>query len=625
MSHADAARRLALTLIVASLVACQGGAPATKAPPSGPIGDVARQVGSVVAPNADVVDQPLEDLMARLALSKTYGATSDGILDQVRKTRATVAAMRGSASAASGPRFASVMRAVGTFSIPLFAKFFADSLDPLTRNGGTQSLPARPFSSTENGPDSFTTTTLSDTETFTGNGPQVTGTVRWSYTTITISTKPGGATLLHLQDDRELVGTITVCPDAGGNVPASLHTSTNIVADVAGVSTTQKSTGDITFVGTVSDSAALTGVTQQTKVETSWSGASGNGGYTANTSASWSASADGFIKGLDTSSFSGTVNANGIASDAEAAKAAGWDIALSAFAIEESYRKAQDLWRHGRCVIVAAPDYGAETPIAVADQNKAQHDEQVDSGSETKFSVKLRQRFAGTVSAQITAALNGERTLEPNKLEAAGSLTYKAPAEDDKKATATLLSTSKRGIGTLVLDFHTGHDALTLTISGTLKAQQAYPGGIGTVTTSDKITLGPIEFKKDGDHWLGKGLWMDTVHQESEYGPVRQVCDGNESGPAQFIARMETRGGAKVWVIDVRNSAAASGPGTMDCVVTSPGATQRASSPTDGSSAGQFLLLLSDIVIPADGGTVAVQGQSGDWRAQGTAVGTTKR
>jgi len=52
----------------------------------------------------------------------------------------------------------------------------------------------------------------------------------------------------------------------------------------------------------------------------------------------------------------------------------------------------------------------------------------------------------------ITTALSGTKTLEPNKLESSGSLTYKAPDEDDKKATAKLQSTSKRGIGTLVLD-----------------------------------------------------------------------------------------------------------------------------------------------------------------------------
>ena len=619
-------RRLALAFVACSLVACQTAVPAAKTPPAGTLGDVARQVGSVAAPNADVVDQPFEDLMARLALPKTFGATADGIIDQVRKTRAAVAAMRASASAASGPRVASAMRSVGLFSVPLFAKYFADSLDPLTRSAGTLSLPGHPFSSTENGPDSFTTTTLSDTTTFTGSGPQVTGTVRWSYTTITISTKPGGATLLHLQDDRELVGTITVCPDAAGNVPASLHTSTNIVADVSGASTTQKSTGDITFTGKVSDSAALTAVTQQTKVETSWSGANGNGGYTGNTSASWTASGGGFLSGLDTSSFSGTVAANGAASDAEASKAAGWDIALSAYAVEQPYQSAQELWRAGRCVVVMAPDYTAETPIKIQEQSTPQHDEAVDAASETKFSVKLRHRFDGGSLAQpITANLSGEKTLEPNRLDGAGSLTYKAPTEDDKKATATVRSTSKRGIGTLVLDFHTGHDALTLTIKGTLNAQQPYPGGIGSVTTSDNVTLGPIEFKKDGDHWIGKGTWMDSVHEVSEYGPVRQVCDGNESGPAQLIARMETRGNAKVWVIDMRNSAAASGPGTMDCVVSSPGATQRASYPTNGSSAGQFLVVLPDIVIPADGGSVAVQGQSGDWHAQGTATGTTKK
>jgi len=621
-------RRLAIAFVSCALFACQPAVPATKTPPPGTLGDVARQVTALVAPNADVLDQPLEDLMTRVDLQKAYSGSAGGILDQVRKTRAAVAAMRASASSASGSHLASVAHAVSEFSVPFFAKLFADSLEQLTRTAETLSLPGRPFSSTESGPDSFTTTTLSDTESFTGSGPQVTGMLHWTYTTITVSTKPGGATLLHLQDDRELVGVITVCPDASGSVPASLHMSTKLIADVAGTTTTRSSTGDVTFTGKVSDQAALTTVLQQTKIETSSTSAAGTGGYSADYSVQWTAgSSGGLLDGqLDTSSLGGSLVARGIASDADAAKGAGWDTALSAFAMNDAFKSAQALWRAGRCVVVMAPDYTAETSIRVEEQTKPQNDEAVDADSETKFSVKLRHRFdGGSLTQPITANLSGDKTLEPNRLDSAGTLTYKAPAEDDKKATATLKSTSKRGIGTLVLDFHTGHDALTLTIKGTLNAQQPYPGGIGSVTTSDNVSFGPIEFKKDGDHWIGKGTWTDSVHEVSEYVPVRQVCDGNESGPAQFLARMETRGNAKVWVIDIRNSAAASGPGTMDCVVSSPGATQRASYPTNGSSAGQFLILLADIVIPADGGSVAVQGQSGDWHAQGTATGTTKK
>ena len=625
--------RWVAVVAVLAVLSCNA-VPSAKPAPSGPLGDVARQVQAVTAPNADVVDRPIEDLLARLDLQKTYGASAGAILDQVRKTRAAVASMRASASSTSGPRLASVMRSVGAFSIPVFASEFASFLDALTQSGGTRSLPARPFSSREDGADSFTTTTLSATETFSGAGSKVTASVHWTYTTITISTAPGGATLLHLQDDRELVGTIDVCPDGSGTVPATLHTTTKIVAETSGTTTTRNSTGDTEFAGSVNDQAALTSVAQKNKVETSWESASGNGGVSADTSVTWTVGSDGSLIGahMDDSSFSGSIIARGAASDAEASAAAGWDIALTAFALDPAFKSARDLWRAGRCVVVMAPDYG-ETPIKVDEQTKSQRDTAVDQSSETKFEVKLRHRFQGGSLAQpITANLSGEKTLEPNRLDSTGTLTYKAPDDEGKKATATLKSTSKRGIGTLVLDFHTASQALTLTITGTLKGS-----GIPGTTIADNVTIGPLEFKKlGGDLWQASGTWRSTIHTVASANGSSQTCDGSEQGDVTWQAHTEKRGNSTVWVIDPNDADFDDGSGTLNCFtppVTIRGVTIGGNTTTDspGGSGGIFAFDLGSFTVPAEGGQIPVGGSTGTsagrggFVASGTAKAVTKK
>lgn len=597
------------------------------------MGDVARQVAAIVAPNADVVDQPIEDFLTRIDLQGTYGAGGGAILDQVRKTRAAVATMRASSSAAGGPRLASLATSIASFSITVFANQFASFLDQLTAKGGTLSLPSRPFSSTESGTDSFTTTTLSTTETFSGAGPKVTGTVRWSYSTITISTQPGGATLLHLQDERELIGTINVCPDAAGNVTATLDTTTTISAEVSGKTETKKSTGHTEFTGVVSDAAALTSVRMHDKVESTWETTSGNGGYSADTTTTWSAGPNGFLGGLDASTATGSVAARGAASDAEVAKAAGWEMALTAYAIDPSYKAAQDLWRNGRCVVVMAPDFSAETPIDVHDQAKSQNDKAVDQSSETKFAAKLRHRFeGGSLSLPITASLSGDKSLEPNRLDGAGSLTYKAPDEEGKKATATLKSTSKRGIGTLVLDFHTASQALTLTITGTLRSV----GTLGTMI-EDQVTVGPLEFKKKaGDVWEATGTWSTTIHTVVNAAGATQTCDGSEKGNVTWDATTEKRGNATIWVVDPNNADFDDGAGTLNCFTppqTIRGVTIGGNFKTDstGGTGGIFANALGSITVPADGGRLPVGGGTGaagprgGFIASGTATAVTKK
>jgi hypothetical protein len=96
-----------LALAVLSCDVVPGAAPKG---PTGSAGEVAREVGRQVAAigatNAEVVDQPFEDVLAMLDLPKTHGAVAAEILDHIRKTRGAVSA-RASASAFSRPRRAS--------------------------------------------------------------------------------------------------------------------------------------------------------------------------------------------------------------------------------------------------------------------------------------------------------------------------------------------------------------------------------------------------------------------------------------------------------------------------------------------------------------------------------------
>src|SRR3981081_2812102 len=89
-------RWIALVLVLALVSACDK-LPATA--PKGPTTEFERQIASILAPNADLVDQPFEDLLAALDLQKTYGTHASEILDQIHRTRAAVAIASKSSSA----------------------------------------------------------------------------------------------------------------------------------------------------------------------------------------------------------------------------------------------------------------------------------------------------------------------------------------------------------------------------------------------------------------------------------------------------------------------------------------------------------------------------------------------
>src|SRR5258705_5380506 len=274
-----------------------------------------------------------------------------------------------------------------------------------------------------------------------------------------------------------MIGSINICPDPGGAVGAFVDVKDEFTGVANGVTTKLKVMSGSVFTGYVDDSAALLNIHETLQDTQSWEGQSGSGSYEAILAATSQADASGSTSGgPDVSSFTGSFSASDAAAAVRGATAAAWSFVLNGHSLAEAYQSAQKLWRNGRCVVGRAPDFSAETPLEVEKQNSPQIDKTVDAASETKFAVELKGRFGSLVSAPVTATLSGDKKLEPSRLESLpASLTYKAPDEDGKKATATLKSTSKRGIGTLVLDFNTG-GSLTLTITGMLHATTSFLG-----------------------------------------------------------------------------------------------------------------------------------------------------
>jgi hypothetical protein len=146
-------------------------------------------------------------------------------------------------------------------------------------------------------------------------------------------------------------------------------------------------------------------------------------------------------------------------------------------------------------VIVTAPTYIPKS--AFANNARPTHREDVEKSSTTVFQVGLDHRFGQTVSAKIETELDGKESLEPRTLDTApGALTYVAPDKDGLDATVTLTSTSRQGIGRLVLTFHTGAEKLKVSISGTMTTS-----GFGVSYKSTFATSGLVLSKQaDGSY-----------------------------------------------------------------------------------------------------------------------------
>jgi hypothetical protein len=618
-------RRRWIALLAVALVACQtqpGAQPGTSGTktsgprPTGAVGEMLTQAANLATSTA-VTDARFQIFLEALDLNKEFGARAAEITAAISETRTN--ATKAKKAAAAGPRLASVRAVFGELTVEYLATKLSASLDPFTKGSGTVTATPSHTTETKSTDTAITITSLDITETISSQGDRVQIAMKWNYRTVVQDLK-AGTVLLDLTDVRDAVAAIKVCPDEQGQVFGSVDVSSKFSG------TTPQKKIDLTaksgsvFTGHVNDSAGLDSVSQTFQDKESWVTSSGSRDFDTTMTMSFGANGSGgFMDGRDEGSAQGNLHVSD-ASDAELAaraiKALGWAMTLDAQSLERSYQEAQRLWRNGRCVIVFVPEYRAETPIEVADQNKPQHDEPVDISSDTKFKGDLKHRFQGIVRAKINASLSGDKKLEPDVIETPpGQLTYKAPDEQSKEATVTLKSTSRRGIGTLVIKFHTEGQALTLKLSGTNTI------GPQIQQLVANLSVGPATFKKgDGDVWTASGPFSAT----SRLVPPDKDCPGltvTESGTAEFTAKVEKRGEQKFWVVHSEL-----GGNTKVQAGGCDASADYASGLFGGFMTGLFIAAIGDITIPYDGGTVPVSGaNAGGGRASGSAVGTIEK
>lgn len=629
MRKVTALMALALTLSACTQTPPDGGGAGVAS--AGGIAGIAQGVGRATSPSVTLGDTEFESLIARADLRKTFGSRADEILDQIRSTRVAVAtALRPKSSSQGGRRQASVFAGFAdyAFMAVAFQIAFRDLLDPLTKSGTPRETRPSPESTTAEGPSTRTTTSLNTSSQSSATGSRVTLSMHWTYKTTTVD-RATGATLFELNDDRTMVGAIDVCPDASGTAKASLDVHVQGTATKGGISLTQTTTTSNQFSGRVDDQAFLRGVVQDFSDRSSWTTESGAGGFNATASFTWGAGESGVNYGSSAIT-PGAPNSLETTGDADAARSGLIStVGSDALALDAAWKEAQRLWRNGRCVVVAAPDYDAETPIEIADQEKTRHTEEVAPGSETKFTAQLRHRFGGGLSQPIDAALiEGDRKLQPAQLSALpGSLSYTASDELDKHARARLRSMSKRGIGTLVLAFDTTAN-LTLGMQGTLGITTNGPFG----SMDGTVTISPAEF-----HRNSAGRFEATAAARAKLTGMLPGCvvSASETATVGLIATIEKRGDTSVWVVHPDDTRSTSDVSFTMCGYAFPG-----ESPGGGAYATTFVSTVADcwtgpceIVIPVEGGnlplhgthTIAAGGFTVTHKADGTAQATVKK
>ncbi|MDQ1425649.1 MAG: hypothetical protein QOD72_3147 [Acidimicrobiaceae bacterium] len=643
MSHSVMNRRWPVLLVTVALVAtsCGGGgsnsANTTANAPSSTTGQGSPHidVNSVVAAAAGLSTASLagrdplgNDLLAAMGVSAALGDEAAAILAQADDARSAadeklpkaadiVAGLGKSRLLATGAN--EILWVLIEYLLPLY-------LDNLTGGSGgpeSRTEDAEPVTQTGSAPG--TTSTVNQTTTV-----GVTGSVvevilrRVEHDVVTDPTT--GATIFDRTDDRTVTGTIDVCPDTGGGSNATV--STTIAIDVTttpgaggrvGVHSTGAAHSESKFQGQVSDAASLGKVTQDFKKTSQWkTTAAADAGPSFEHGGSVDVNFTGLNSGADASGAldPGTLDASGLGGDASFTGDGNQKMiddsignaAIDIVTISPSYVEAQRLWQHGRCVVVTAPSYSAETPIDTGQQNSSQHTEQVDKGSTTTFATKLRQRFSGGVTASTQSELvDGKKSLDPKSIPSGeGTLTYVAGDENGQDATAKLTSTSKRGIGTLVLTFHTGTKQLTVAISGS----ELFDGDIDT-----KLTYSPVLITKQADGSLSGGGTSDAKGTFAG-------CSGialSETGTVGLTATQATKddGTPGDWSI-----VSAMVPTNSNVVISCDGQSLPGVGTFFGGVGYNFVHDLGTITVPAEGGTVQLHKEGAYGPIDGTVIVT---
>ncbi len=588
-----------MALAMAGLVACGGGG-------GGHAGSAKAGLASAKVALADPAaadDAHTDALLDALGLRHQLGARADAVYTALAAgRRAAIGKLAppnppGPATTqAAGPPPALLLAATGGITFGLeFSSAFAGWLDAATSGtdlSGSHDLhePPSPPVSDDDGTQTVSTTVQED-YTFGAYGSVVT--VRLTGTiSQTVTDDKTHAVLAQFEDARSYTGKIDVCPGVAGDVPASVTVSIRIT----GATTSATDQSDGTFGGHVNDSAALTSVTAAFDHTVNWKSAQGTGSLNlqmSNISLPGSATNGVSTGSMDTSNVQASESLSGIATDANVSQAAGGD-GLTMGLMEPVFAAAQKLWRNGRCVVVTAPDYKAETPIAVSQQSSVQHTEEVDKGSDTKFAAALRHRFSSVPTAPIDAALSGDKSITPEHAPAAPtSITYTAGDKEDAKADVTLVSTSKRGIGTLVLEFKVKPKKLKLTANGTLTVN------LSAFTITAAVQVPTVTFADDGSGTL-KGTATTNANITEHVGPL--TCTGTETGTIDMQAeQVQAADGTTTWQVNANVR-----PGHATLSMSCPGASAGGLGLSQAGYGPDFLNNLGTVTIPAEGGTVQV-------------------
>lgn len=483
--------------------------------------DLASVVAAVVAPPG-IFDEERQRGIDALNLRASLGTEGDAVL-------ALLAASEDGARA-TAPLFSWPAEGAETTEPEGLRSGFVNAVGALPPDGeirdvlpGALDNVGRGDGAVHQGPDSTTasetaggrTATTTMTTTWDGSiqGSVVTLAVRRDVHSVI--TGPDGSTMLDKTDRYVVSVQLDVCPTVAGLVLGTVDHDNSQDATVTaapGGATAHASSSLIAasaFQGTVDDGANLGSVSQDFVYEEHWNrtGSADEGDDVDD--GTFTLSATGVDDGVpaprewsivigdwSNSIISDSIQMSDDVSLPTSLTHAAVTAALDYNTIDQAYIEAQRLWRNGRCVMVTAPDYGAETPLEVRQQQSVQHTEEVDTSSTTTFEADVKHRFGGTVTAPIKADLSGgKETLTPGSISPPpGDLTYEAPGEEDQTATVVLVSTSKQGIGRLVLEFHTKTSGWTFnddTPLGTVRGLKCDGVG-GEWTIQGDGMLGPM-------------------------------------------------------------------------------------------------------------------------------------
>ena len=406
----------------------------------------------------------------------------------------------------------------------------------------------------------------------------------------TVTDDKSQAVITQVVEARSYSGKIDVCPSVAGVVPASLTSTVSIHGTTESLTDVQ----DLTFSGSVNDGASLTGVHVDSEDSTKWKSAGRQGTLDVKFGNLNVSGAN--LSTMDTSAatLSGDFTGDGGTSDTlRSAGNAGINIVL----MDPSFLAAQKLWQNGRCVVVTAPDYSAETPLKIADQGNVQHTEGVEKSSDNTFNVVLRHRFGPTPIGPIDATLDGDDKIQPDHADAAPtSITYTAGDKDDAKATITLVSTSKRGRAKLLLEFQVKPKKLALQVDATVAINQ------GPLIFNATLHGDPTAFAAVGDGTFHASIPVTTTGSATVPNCAK-ISDAEVGGALVFDAKIVPGPDKKpVWQVKIDPGASSvqlnlSGcGGVLDAIV------------GNGGLAGAIAETVPEANFPIDGGTDHVNG-----------------